>query len=391
MGKTPSGTIPPVIADVLKNPQNYTFTQIIHLLCLWLTPNKGFENNRFLRQNLRFRPALSLGFAPTDVESIKLGYADTHANTHVESKNILAHMTQAIPIEDVPERLEITATFYGLYGTSSPLPKSYTEQLLAELADDSSVKRDFLDIINNQFYLLHTLMLMNVNPWYKWKTTNNHNAGHMLMALAGYGTEELRHSLQDEDMFLRCSRFFFHKTRSASGLKAMLCDIIGWKKIRIFTNELRIVHIADYQRFQLGTHNTTLSRDCSLGDTIECYNDKLHIEIYDVDAKTLHRLRPNTKFTTLLHSLIINYCRIISEYEITLSVCANEAQGLCLGGVTHTHNDSELPNFACLGHNTWLSYASENSNTCMHPCMSAHMPKVQANFQQGFAYQAVRN
>ncbi len=374
MGKTPPSAIPNLIKDVLKNPQQYTFSQIIHLLGLWLMPSKGFENNKLLRQNLRFRPALTLGFTPTDVESVKLSYADPNE----ENKGITSHLVQVDPIEEIPERIEITATFYGLYGTNSPLPKSYTEQLLTELAEDSSVKRDFLDILNNQFYLLHTFMTLNINPWYKWKSTYNQDAGQMLMALASYGNKELRNQLQDEDMFLRCSRFFFHKTRSSSGLKAMLCDIIGWKKIRIYTNEMRIVRIPDYQRAQLGVLNTTLSRDCSLGDTVKCYTDKLHIELFDVDGATLNRLRPNTKFTNLLHTIIMNYCHNISEYEVTLSMRANETQTSCLGGFQHSTTNAEQPNFACLGHNTWLiNMADDDTNK--------YAPPIKAHYDSGFS------
>ncbi|MFO8111269.1 MAG: type VI secretion system baseplate subunit TssG [Desulfosalsimonadaceae bacterium] len=45
---------------------------------------------------------------------------------------------------------EITANFLGLYGISSPLPTFYTEELMHEAAEDESVCRDFIDVINQR-------------------------------------------------------------------------------------------------------------------------------------------------------------------------------------------------------------------------------------------------
>ncbi len=43
------------------------------------------------------------------------------------------------------ERFEVQVNFLGLYGTSSPLPVFYTEDLIDEASDDESVAREFIE------------------------------------------------------------------------------------------------------------------------------------------------------------------------------------------------------------------------------------------------------
>ena len=45
--------------------------------------------------------------------------------------------------------------FLGLYGTGSPLPNFYSEDLLDEQSGSGSASRDFLDLLNGAIYPLH--------------------------------------------------------------------------------------------------------------------------------------------------------------------------------------------------------------------------------------------
>ena len=105
------------------------------------------------------RPELSLAFPASDISSI----------------------------EELPSGngYQITATFFGLYGASSPLPAFYTEDLFSDARKDSTAARDFIDILHRRLYLLL------VESWKKYRlfvqVTEGESQSYlaMLYAIAG--------------------------------------------------------------------------------------------------------------------------------------------------------------------------------------------------------------
>ena len=358
MAETPAKPVPPVIRDLLRQPQRYSFGQAVRLLRLWANPQTSRELEAFLRGRLRFRPALSLGFAVSDVAELEVAFPDR------------ARADIADPDDSPFDRARVTATFLGLYGASSPLPKFYTERLLDELAKDGSVTRDFLDIFNNQFLLLHALITSYAHPLHRRVSGYDPKAGRMLMALASFGENSLCGRLPEERIFLRYAGFFFQKTRTASGLRAILADASGCAGTRVRCNALRLSRILPSQRFSLGKSASLLGEEATLGDAVPCYEGKIVVEFDSLDEKTLRGLLPGSRLAELLHTLIRNYCRQPLEYAVTARLSPNEVTAVCLGGDGANH-------FASLGLDAWLGFGGE------HP--SAPLPAVLADFPAGFA------
>ena len=358
MAQTPAESIPPVIRDLLEYPQRYAFTQAVRLLRLWAKPQNARELDAFLRGSLRFRSALSLGFAVSDVAALELELPDCHGGRDTGG---------AVPAFD---KARITATFLGLYGASSPLPKFYTERLLDELAEDGSVIRDFLDIFNSQFFRLHMLTSSYAYPLHRHVVGYDAKAGRMLMALASFGDDSLRLRLPDEQIFLRYAGFFFQRTRTASGLRAILADASGCADTRIRCNVFRLARIPSAQRLRLGLSAAVLGEEATLGDAVPCYEGKIMLEFDGLDEKTLRGLLPGSRLAGMLHTLIRNYCRQSLEYAVTARLLPNEARALCLGG-------DDAGRFASLGRDAWIGFGGRD--------LSAPLPAVVADFSAGFA------
>jgi len=357
MAQAPTGPIPPVIRDLLRQPQRYAFAQVVRLLCRWANPRNSWELETFLRGSLRFRPDLSLAFAVSDVAALELDLPDRPAANATDAT--------ARPFD----KARITATFLGLYGAASPLPKFYTERLLDEQAEDASASRDFLDIFNNQFFLLHSLIASCSNPLRRHMLTFDRKAGRMLMALASFGGDALRARLPDERFFLRYAGFFFQQTRTASGLRAILADASGCAKTRIRCNALRLARVPSAQRLRLGLSAATLGEEATLGDAVPCYEGKIVAEFDSLDEKTFRGLLPGSLLAGVLHALIRNYCRQPLEYAVTARLLPNEARPVCLGG-------DGAGRFASLGLDAWLGFGGSD--------LSAPLPPVLADFPAGF-------
>ena len=355
MAQTPTGPLPPVIRDLLRQPQSYAFSQAVRLLCRWANPRSARELDAFLRGSLRFRPALSLAFAVTDVAALELDLPARQA----------ARDTGSPPFD----KARITATFLGLYGASSPLPKFYTERLLDEQAEDGAVTRDFLDIFNNQFFVLHARIASYAHPLQRHMFSFDRKAGRMLMALASFGEDALRARLPDERIFLRYAGFFFQRMRTASGLRAILADASGCAKTRIRCNAPRLARIPSAQRLRLGLCAATLGEEATLGEAVPCYEGKIVVEFDDLDEKTLRGLLPGSRLAGVMHTLIRNYCRQPLEYAVTARLMPNEAHALCLGG-------DGAGSFASLGLDAWVGFGGRDP--------AAPLPAVLADFPAGF-------
>jgi type VI secretion system protein ImpH len=357
MDKRQAGPHPSVIRDLEQHPHRYPFSQAVELLRLWKNPRTAKDLNAFLRHRLRFRPDLSLDHAHSDITKLEFR-------------------------ED--GKIQITAAFLGLYGASSPLPTFYTQRLLDEQADGRSAMRDFLDIFNNQFFLMHALISSHLYPLHirtKPPTYDTSTGrGRMLAALAVFGDELFRSRLPDERYFLRYAGFFFQQTRSAPGLRAILADALAnagrCDKTRIHCNAPRLARIPEDQRLSLGLSATVLGEEATLGDVVPCYEGKIIVELDGLDENTLRELLPGRHLAQVLHSLLRNYCRVPLEYAVKIKLLPGQVQAACPGGVPGGDGDA-TDRFARLGWDTWLGFGGSDP--------AATLPEVTVDFPAGFA------
>jgi type VI secretion system protein ImpH len=348
MAQTQDRILPVIIRDLIRQPQQFSFLQLMRLLRLWSEPVSSKEWEALLRGRVRFRSTLSLGFAVTDVDDLTLELSDDR-----EDKYPFACA-------------RITSSFLGLYGASSPLPIFYTERLLDEKAEDCSAMRDFLDIFNNSFFLFHFRLSRLMYPLHRALIGRNHNAEHMLMSLASFGNMPLRERLEDEQYFLRYAGLFSMSTRSSLGLRAVLTDASDGSATRIHCNVLRHAPVPVEQQARLGLAACTLGEDIVLGDAIPCYQGKIAIEFYDLDEEAMQRLLPGTNLARRLHALIRNYCREPLDYEVLLRMRPDAARPLCPGG-------NAQGRFARLGHDVWLGFGGDSAGAAL-PRSAAFLP-----------------
>lgn len=315
--------VPPVVQGLLTQPTGYSFFQAVRLLRLWACgPDGGFPTpDEFYRARLRIRPYLSLSFPATDMTDIAW---------------------QSAGEDDY--RIHITATFLGIYGTGSPLPTFYTEELLEELGDDRTVSRDFLDIFNQDFYV-HFF-----KAWTKYrlmfKVLEERDADYIerLYCLLGLGHRELRRAMPHHDRTLRYIGLFTQFPRSALGLKTMLADLLAGPRVEVHQCVLRWVPIPEDQRMILGERSCTLGQDCWLGEQIQDRMGKVVIEVGDLDADKFHDLLPGRTLHDQVESLTAYYLVDPVEHDLRLKVRPGEVRPAQPGAGT----------WACLGYDTWL-------------------------------------
>ncbi|HEB49758.1 MAG TPA: type VI secretion system baseplate subunit TssG [Desulfobulbus sp.] len=325
MAGTDRGTTPDLRLDLklslLKEGHSYSFYQVLRLLrcCLDRAGEEGAGSDGDPLDRVLVRPGLSLAFPPADVEGVEE----------------IVHGEES--------RFRVTATFFGLYGVSSPLPTFYTEELMDEASDDESVSREFLDIIHHRLYRLL------FQAWLKYRQApqvlEERNQDHVerLFCLLGLGEPEFREGIRDSPRLLRYTGLFAQSCRSALGLETLLRDGLGLP-VQVEPCVRRKARIPDDQRIRLGAMTVPLGRDSFLGQEMDDRMGKFRIRVGPLAEEDYRAFFPGSPMLERLVELTGLYLLEPLEYDIDVTMAAREGRTTCLGG----------PQWASLGLDTWL-------------------------------------
>lgn len=318
---------------LLKKGHEFSFYQVMRLLRL-LEENKTDHLGGSKNTDIRVVPNLSLGFPASDVEKIES----------------IDH--------DGSTQYQVTANFLGLYGSSSPLPTFYTEDLLDEEADDGSAGRDFINILNTKLYQLL------FGGWKKYRqflqVTEDKNTDFIerLFCLEGFGETTYRTANTDSYQLLRYIGIFSQFPRSASGLQTLLEDAVKLP-VRLVPCIARKVSIPEDQRLKLGVSGGILGQDSIIGQEIDDRMGKFRLRVGPLSADDYRDFSPGNKAYNRLVKLTNLYLQDPLEYDLEVFMHEQQAQTICLGG----------DRWSKLGVDTWL-YAGEEigeTKTIFHP------------------------
>jgi type VI secretion system protein ImpH len=306
--------------DLLKNGHAYSFFQVIRLLRMLCDGSKRPKDVETREQGrIRVRPDLSLAFPAADIAKV-----------------------EETPPGDPPGFL-VTATFLGLYGTSSPLPTFYTEDLLEEASEDRSTTREFIDVINGRLYELLFRCWGKYRLFQQVAEEGNPGEFEKLFCLVGLGEAGSRDDAPESYQLLRYAGLFSQVPRSALGLETLLRDALGGIPVEVVPCLGRNVKIPLDQRLFIGTSGCSLGEDGFLGESIDDRMGKLRLRIGPLPIERFRSLLPGHPDHERLAFLSRLYLADPLEYDIELLLLEEEARTACLGS----------PRWSRLGWDTW--------------------------------------
>jgi type VI secretion system protein ImpH len=297
--------------ELLKGARSYSFFQVLRLIER-MDPDG----------TVRIRPDLSFAFPASDIEQVR----------------------ELVEQEDGERGFEVTATFLGLYGSSSPLPNFYTEELFDEALEESSVKRDFLDIFNQRLYeLLYQI-------WLKYQlaieVAEKGSKAHLekLFCLLGLGNLQDTGGLLGPEILIKYVGLLTQWPRSAAGLEAILRDLLGLETLRVVPCIERRVSIPKDQRCCLGENACSLGSDSIIGSETRDLQGKFRIEVGPVDRETFFSLSPGGSKERLMREQVAFYLNVPLEYETRITMDGSQVKSTQLGSDSWSH----------LGMDTWI-------------------------------------
>jgi type VI secretion system protein ImpH len=287
--------IPDLKRELLEHPREFSFVEAIRLLrFIASAPESGVQPDAPERL-ISIRPKLSLDFPPTDIESI-------------EEVDVQRGM------------FTITTTFPALYGTGSPLPTFYTEELFDDASEDITITREFLDLFHNHLYHLFYRIATRYHLAGKVVEEKDQDVLKRLFALSGFATIGMRRSLPASFSLLSHIEPFAHYPRSAEGLRGVVAEIAGIREIQVEQCIPATATIPEDQQCRLGVGANQLGVDCCTGSRIRHCTGTIRITSGPLSAATYQRLLPGKTCSEQLASLIDIYLDQPLSWEFDLLV-----------------------------------------------------------------------
>jgi type VI secretion system protein ImpH len=307
--------------DLLKEGYSFSFfqaTRLLHLLSMTSAAEKsGHDSGRI---PVWTRPNLSLAFPKADVEAI-------HEKSDARGA-----------------RFQMLVNFLGLYGTSSPLPVFYTEDLIDEAADDESAAREFIDIINQRLYQLFYDCSTKYHQAFKIVEQGSDHYAERLFCLLGIGHPGLRAQIPGAACLVRYLGLFTQKPRSALGLETILKDVLGGMTVAVIPCIERRAKIPEDQKLTLGSAAHRLGSNCFLGEQITDRMGKFRVRIGPLDNREFSTFYPGSESYNRVALLVNMYVLDALEYDLEVILAQGQAKTACLGDAARSE----------LGLNTWV-------------------------------------
>ena len=305
---------------LLKEGSRFSYVQALRLLRYLVSRENEYLYDEYeINKRIKVHPELSLNFPESDISSIR-------------------------EIEHDPSRFIIEATFLGLYGSSSPLPTFYTEDLLDELSADKTITRDFIDIINTPLYNAYFKIWSKYRLFFCIVERLDPETLQRLFCLIGLENDSLRERAPDCDGLLRYMGLFTQFPRSAEGLRSLLSDNLNEPSLKINQCVPRKAEIPEEQRFILGVSGNTLGKNSYIGSEIIDRMGKFRIQAGPLDSSNFHRFLPDRPEFEKIRNLTSFYLDQPLLWDIELIINYKNINHARLGG-------SE---WSQLGWSTWI-------------------------------------
>ena len=305
-----NGTAGPSLKEQLQGQARATsFFQLVQLLERYYRPSSPVGGSGpAAGEVIRFRPESSLGFPACDV-------------------------TQVDVISENPDRFRITTTFFGLYGTTSPLPIFYSEQILwREQGGDNQAPRDFLDLFHHRALSLLYRTWLKYRYHLQFQPKGTDQVSQRLFALIGLGTQGLREENTDlcSVRLLRYAGILTQRPRSASALEGLLSDYFDGIPVRVEPCTGRWMTIKSQQRLTLGRRNARLGEDCLLGERVFGRTGSFRVCLGPLDYEHFRRFFPGQNDFRHLQFLVRLFVGNGLAFDVELILSSTEVPPLRL-------------------------------------------------------------
>ncbi len=234
--------------------------------------------------------------------------------------------------DGVPLRADMTTTFLGLFGTTSPLSTAFSEEVLRAEARDETSLRAFYDLLH------HRLISLFYRGWKKYRFHAGFRADGSdtftarMLCFVGVdltGAVPAR-GLRPFEL-LALAPLLALRTRPARTLRTVLERVLPGVGVAIEQFALRRVQIGEEDRCRLGRKNNVLSSDLTIGRSVADRSSRFRVVVGPVDYATFDSLMPGGSRHSRLRDVIHQFAPTHVEPELEVWLAKDEAPRFQLG------------------------------------------------------------
>ena len=362
-----------VITRLLAEPHRFAFFQAVRLLDRWFAKRERGSGAAGLSKRLYFRNTLSLGFPASEIAELKVieGEDKTPATAPADRSGTPAALDDVIDATTIAaaaasgreddeslaerrahiERIEITPAFVGLLGAGGALPIFYTELLAErETYHRDTAARAFLDIFQ------HRAVSLFYEAWRKhrlpvqYETDRRNKFLPLVLAVAGVGQNALRDRLHGDeggvadDTLAYFSGLLQQRPVSAAVVQQIVSEYF---KVPVVVDQFigRWFTLPPGSATSLGMANALLDASAVVGERVWQRDLRMRLTIGPMLRAKFHRFLPGGSAALALRELLTMLTGVTLEYEVRLSLRAEEVQGTqldAMGAGAHLGWDSFL-------------------------------------------------
>jgi type VI secretion system protein ImpH len=258
--------------DVLERARRLPFVELVHLL-EELVPAKARvgADGPIYDEPVRFRHDPALGFHTSDITGVRRASAGGRAY------------------------IEVTTSFAGVTGSSSPLPSGIIEEI-AQADDEEGVQRDLVDGFHHRLLGLLYRGLMRSDYARSFHADASDRMSARLLLLAGFAPESAeRVSGLPRGLLLRLAPLLVCHPPSARrlelGLRDVFDEVLANAHVRVLSMTGGVVHLERDECPRLGV-DMLLGRTSCLGRRIPAPQSGARVLIGPLSSEVCARLAP---------------------------------------------------------------------------------------------------
>jgi type VI secretion system protein ImpH len=344
---------PGLIDQLFAEPHRFEFFQAVRLIERTLADAPRGRGDLVPRE-LSFRSSVSLGFAPSEIEALRV--------THAAPDDAPAE-GDAAPAEPAIERIEITPAFMSLLGVSGTLPLVYTEHIVQrETQQKDFAARAFLDIFGSRAVSLFYAAWKKHRLHLHYEADQRNRFAPLVLALGGLGQGPLLDRLKPEAGGVADESLAFfagalqQRQLSASQIERLLARYLN-VSVRIEQFLGRWYDLPPSARTSLGLGNGVLGRNALSGERVWQRDLRVKVTLGPLGHDKFRRFLPGAPGALALKELLTLLSGVSLEYEINLELKAEAIE-------TSQLSSTRSPLAGRLGWDTYLQSQPAANDRC---------------------------
>jgi type VI secretion system protein ImpH len=266
----------------------------------------------------------------------ELGPARREAIRFVQDPDLIFHAADVTAfnprvIRDGVPFAELTTSFLGLYGSVSPLATFVSEDVMRAERDDEPSLKAFYDVFH------HRILSLLYRAWKKYRFSEGFRIDgtdvftQRALATVGVDARAMPREGLPAMRLLAMAPLLAIRTRPARSLQIVLERLFPGTSIYLESFIARRVLLKDDQIAKLGTQNSALGSDLTIGRSVVDRSGRFRVGIGPVDYETFEGLLPGGRLHPILRKVIDQFSRGVLEVECEVSVADHDAPRFELG------------------------------------------------------------